>query len=330
MFDIDRYIAFLGLSRLKNSGFKAFFSLSNILLRKGKFIKALSSYKKAFEPLFTNKSRSGWSENYCPEATFVIDHKYNFIYCPIGKVASSSLKRVMVQLSDLDNKEEILTLPKGFIHAYVDRTLSLSSNYSYQEAMEIINDDRYFKFVIVRNPWERLASAYLNRFVSQRNLKQALFAPPKYIKNVIDDVYIRKGLKPNYQKSISFREFIDYICLTKDEKLDGHWCPQYLYLGNTKFNFIGKLENIDRDFKYIQKQLGIEIDLPWKNKTNRIDSNNNDEGKQIGDRYYCDLYPLDLTKLEQYPLSREMYTPDLIELVDRRYKKDIEMFDYNY
>lgn len=316
------------LSRFKNTGFKAFFSLGNILLQKGQVQDALSSYRRAFKPILDRNFYRGWQDNYCAESEFVINEKYNFIYCPIGKIASSSLKRVVVQLSDLENKAEILSLPKGYIHRYVEQTLTLNYKYSYQEAMELLAGDRYFKFVIVRNPWERLASGYLNKFVCRRNLQKTIFAPPPYIKTVIDRVYENKGLKSDYQKSISFKEFVNYIYLTEDEKLDGHWRPQYLHLGKTKFDFIGKLENLNADFEYLKKKLNLNIDLSWTNKTKRnndlaIAQNNNNEA------HYCDLYPLELSNLKDYPRSQQMYDPELFELVGKRYQKDIEMFGYD-
>ncbi|MGF1489031.1 MAG: sulfotransferase family protein [Prochloraceae cyanobacterium] len=307
-------------SLLKGSGLKTFARLGNILLKEGKIPAAISSYYRGLKQV-TNKADRGWEKKNCVEAEFIIDRKYNFIYCPIAKVASSSMKRMAIELSDLKNKTEILKLPKESIHAYVSHTLTLAANYSYLEAMEILEDSKYFKFVIVRNPWERLASAYLNKFVWNRDFQKPDLTP-KYIKKVIQDVYNKQGLEPNYQRSITFREFVDYLCDTEDSKLNGHWCPQYLYLGKMKYDLIGKVENLSQDFEYIKTKLNLEIDLPWTNKTQKKQEHH--------DRNYSDYRPLQLSELERLPGDRQLYTPDLIELVAQKYRQDIEMFDYNF
>jgi hypothetical protein len=244
---------------------------------------------------------------------FIVNHEFNFIYLPIPKNACSSFKALILSLSEVDNKEEILE-DLASIHEYMEKYLSLSI-YSQREAMDMLRNNKYFKFCIVRNPWSRLTSVYCNKFVTPQ--------PSDFVKDVINTVYQRNGLEPNIEKSITFKQFIEYLVTTNDEYLEPHWKPQYLFLGNIKFDFIGKFESLDSDFQYIKNKLNLPLDIPWHNKT--IYNDIFDENKD-----WPNLYPCELIKLSKYPDNKKFYTPELVELVRKRYKKDIEMFEYEF
>jgi hypothetical protein len=67
----------------------------------------------------------------------------------------------------------------------------------------------------------------------------------------------------------------------------------------------------------------LPLDIPWHNKT--IYNDIFDENKD-----WPNLYPCELIKLSKYPDNKKFYTPELVELVRKRYKKDIEMFEYEF
>ena len=326
-FTVHDVLDFLSLSHLKGSGFKMSVSLGNSLLKKGDFNQASISYWKAIRP-FLLGTKDGWSEDIWPGGDFIVNHDYRCVYCPIGKVASTSLIRIFVQLSNLPDKEAALALPRGYIHAYAKHNLTLAAYHSQAEAMEILNDPSYFKFSFVRNPWNRLISAYLDKFVVKPNIRKSLFLP-KHIKEVVKAVYESEGLSPDYKKSITFRQFVEYLKSTKNEYLDGHWKPQYLYLGETQFDFVGQLENLSEDFEYVKNKLSIkDFDLPHTNKTTSVEGVNCSK-ELSADKNYADHYPSELIKLKKLPGYSEFYTPELVDIIRQRYIKDIEKFGYD-
>lgn len=326
-FTLHEVLDSLNLSHLKGSGFKIAFSLGNDLIKNGQIQQGLVSYWNAIRPLFLS-NLSGWSENIWHGGDFLINHKYHCIYCPIGKVASTSLIRVFVQLSDASAKEVILDLSRGYIHAYAKHNLTIAAQHSQAEAMEILNDKNYFKFSIVRNPWTRLISAYLDKFVIKPKIRKSFFLP-RNIKEAIEAFYKSQGLEPDYNKSITFRQFVEYVNITDDKCLDGHWKPQHLYLGDTEFDFIARFENLAEDFEHIKKKLNISgISLPHTNKSTSINrANYIDQTGNI--QNYADFLPYELITMGKLPDYHEFYTPGLQAIVAKRYSQDIETFGYS-
>ena len=104
-----------------------------------------------------------WDREDGMKKKLIVNHDYRFLYCPIHKNASSSLINAVLAASNSRRKEEVLQLSRNTIRLYVDLNYTLA-NYTYVETKQIINSN-YFKFAIVRNPWARLASTYLNLFV---------------------------------------------------------------------------------------------------------------------------------------------------------------------
>lgn len=113
----------------------------------------------------------------------------------------------------------------------------------------------YFKFAFVRNPWERLYSAY-------SYLKQGGWC--KY-----DDDWAQKELG-------HIRDFNEFVTgwLTS-ERLDSHihlW-PQSRFICNHRhkpiIDYLAYFENISDDFEYIRNHLGINAELQHINTSKR-------------------------------------------------------------
>jgi hypothetical protein len=312
------------LSKFRGSGANAYVQLGHLLLNEGDLQQAAKAYSKVFLALAATST--GWNKDNSPEQEYIVNHQYKFIYCPIPKVACSSLKKVMVLLSDLPNREAITKLPNDQFHALVYHSLTLSSLFTETEATEFITQSQYFKFAFVRNPWIRLFSAYLNKFV-QVPFHNGSYCLPGNSKEVIDSIYSNQGLRPNYQSSISFSQFVDYVSGASDQEVDGHWKSQHIFLGNHQFDFIGQLENISRDFSQIKKKLGISLPMPWDNRSSR---SHKDETTVGLDTCFANALPEELRKIKDLPDYHSFYTPKIIDIVGNRYHEDISRFNYTY
>jgi hypothetical protein len=175
--------------------------------------------------------------------------------------------------------------------------------------------NRCFKFGVVRNPWSRLVSlyTYLNydetltfeEFVlmleARYNLQQSkaydFYQHFPFFRQVVS--------RGTHKRSIHFLRYLlplpkvgPYNVLELSQAN-----PQVAWLTNSEGELIVdkvcKFENINDDFMEVCKILGIDEELPWHNKTNH--------------NHY-----------------KKYYNENLIDVVSRIYKKDIEMFGYEF
>jgi chondroitin 4-sulfotransferase 11 len=167
------------------------------------------------------------------------------------------------------------------------RGIGARHGFASQGMHELDNWDEYFKFAFVRNPWDRLVSWYsmvttmpkegneLWRYVHDNS---STFE--EFIYNCTDEVEIKEGIR----YSFAYNQ-LDYVT-------DEH--------GNLLVDFIGKLENFDKDLQEVFRRIGLELEtVPHKNRS--------------GHRHYSTFY-----------------TPDTELIVGERFKRDIEYFGYEF
>ena len=117
--------------------------------------------------------------------------------------------------------------------------------------------DSYFKFSFVRNPWDRLLSAYL--FLKQGGL------------NADDRRWWSDHDMSRYR---TFDEFVSNWLSRENADRSLHFLPQYRYLcapftRTLCVDFVGAFEHLERDFAYVRERLGFpsDVKLPHLNAT---------------------------------------------------------------
>lgn len=113
--------------------------------------------------------------------------------------------------------------------------------------------DSCFKFSIVRNPWDRLHSAY--SFLMHGGIAE-------------NDHQFREDVLSKYT---SFEQFV-ISGLSDSEVLKYyHFLPQEHYLRNYRgrigVDYVGRFERLSDDFNVIANKLGLKCDLEHTNKT---------------------------------------------------------------
>ena len=157
-----------------------------------------------------------------------VDRKRRFIYFRIPKAANST---VMINLLERDLKGPSKNAKRAF-----DRVSSLTK----REVAEL--SERFFLFTVVRDPYSRVASAYLDKVVrGKRSAK----------------VCRRLSLDPS--ESISFPRFCDYLKAGGSSD-DPHWYRQVdlIPCGHQMLDFVGRVETLGDDLGHILKQIGSE------------------------------------------------------------------------
>ena len=127
------------------------------------------------------------------------------------------------------------SIPNGFgAHNQVSRTKKIISGNARTKHLK----KTFWHFAFLRNPYDWLTSLFWHR---------------KHVKSPMDKIY-RKVID-NTDNESSFLEFI--VCLEnrdwlKADRLQSFWL-------NSKVNFIGDFDNLERDFKKIMSRFDIEV-----------------------------------------------------------------------
>ncbi|MFV3384137.1 sulfotransferase family 2 domain-containing protein [Pseudomonas sp. NY15364] len=143
---------------------------------------------------------------------------------------------------------------------------------------------KYFKFTFIRNPWDRIVSAffYMKGFDPQSNDRDFF---DRYIgQETSFEEFINRLSNPNYKKLILSWE---------------HFTPQTAYMknrsGNIDLDFIGRVENINDDFAELSSILRIDAKITTRNAGVRTAYRDYYSGKMK--EIVSSIYPEDIGKL---------------------------------
>ncbi len=158
-------------------------------------------------------------------------------------------------------------------------------------AYDPVRTARYFKFCFVRNPWDRLLSAY------------------SYVRGCEADPASQDG-RWSRTNLASCRNFDDFVHVLTNPVVRfrlmsyQHFLPQYLWItvpGNPalQIDHIGRFETLDADFSMIAERLGLDTSL------RRL-------------------------KVSQHRPYQDSYNPKTREIVGRLFARDISTFGYRF
>lgn len=116
---------------------------------------------------------------------------------------------------------------------------------------------RLFKFAIVRNPWDRLLSAFT------------------YLKNGGWGPHDHQWAEENLKGVSDINEFVHTWLTTERLARHQHLWPQHWFVNDLwnrpTADFIGHFETLPQDFEYLKKKLQIEASLQFVNRSSHID-----------------------------------------------------------
>ncbi len=122
----------------------------------------------------------------------------------------------------------------------------------YRCAYSAAEFESYFKFTFVRNPWDRVLSAY--SFLQRGGFDAA------------DSSWAREKLG----RFSSFEAFVRGWLTEANIWTELHFFPQYYFItigGRVAVDFVGRVETIERDFGTVTSRLGLDATLPHLNRS---------------------------------------------------------------
>ena len=195
-------------------------------------------------------------------------HNHRAIFLHIGKTAGFSIEKAL-GMGGKDYKvfdeEVVYGLNKG--------VMTQHAKLSYIE--QFLTDKQkkeYFKFTIVRNPWDRMVSAY----------------------HYLHDFHVKKF--GDFEKWLEHK----HDMVTNNKYREGsHYTPQVEFThcdGQQVVDYIGRFEDLEGSYKHICNSIGIEY-VPLKKlnpsksrkKSRYIEYYNQGTAKMVEDMYSGDI-----------------------------------------
>ncbi|MDP2902090.1 MAG: sulfotransferase family 2 domain-containing protein [Methylovulum sp.] len=166
-----------------------------------------------------------------------------------------------------------------------------------------------YTFVILRCPYARLASAYLDKIAELTTEAWALH-----------DAMQRK-LMPD---AVTFRLFIKAMTQSELLRANIHWQPQVDFLVYKEYDDYFSLENFSAAKEVIEKKAQIKIV-----DARPLTKHGIDRFVHLTDRHYADALPAEIRALKatgKVPDPASLYDDELIAIVKKLFKKDIDLY----
>ena len=220
----------------------------------------------AHDPATVARYRQLRREVFRPEYSFRCKPEAKLIYIEIPKAASRTLHDLLGETSSI-------------------RALGLSQFFA------LADDPETVIFTFTRNPFDRLASCYRNKF--QDKPIHALGTYRKDLRRAFG--LTLRGLKQS--EPLPFDQFVELACATCISGTDGHWLQmsRLIPFGDLAPSHVGRVESFDSDLKKLTGRLGIRKDIPRLNST----------------------------------ASSDLWTANLRRQVSRAYEPDFQRFGYD-
>uniref|UniRef100_A0A8D0A2J8 Carbohydrate sulfotransferase n=1 Tax=Sander lucioperca TaxID=283035 RepID=A0A8D0A2J8_SANLU len=191
-----------------------------------------------------------------------VEDRSRLLYCEVPKAGCSNWKRVLMVLGG--KAASTWDIPHDAAHG-ANRLRRLDS---YDAAGITERLRSYTKVLFVREPFERLVSAFRDKFESPNSYYHPVFGRAiiaRYRANASLGA-LRSGA------GVSFPEFVRYLLdVRRPVGMDIHWTPvsQLCSPCLLRYSFIGKLESLEADANFLLRSVGAPRNLTFPNFKDR-------------------------------------------------------------
>ncbi|WP_394128936.1 sulfotransferase family 2 domain-containing protein [Shewanella maritima] len=235
-----------------------------------------------------------------PEHNFAMNHSIMFyrtsaLYTFIPKNACSTLRLTAA-------------FENGCIDDIKDGHWIHSNNQTFKPTLsEAIKAD--YTFVVLRCPFRRLASVFLDKFVAKEGPAWAY----------------RDFTKRNIElDKLTFRQFVLGLRQPGALNLNNHWRPQHHFLLYKQYSDYFSVEKFPILVEKLKQKLAIEV-----TDARSLTNHGLDTFESLYDKDYSRAQSAHLANLKRQgkvPSYVNLYTADLIEVVKKLYQKDFELY----
>ncbi len=225
---------------------------------------------------------------------FVISLRHKYAYCPVSKVANSSIKTFLfeAELMASGYSPQQVDFSRLRMHELLNTPLIRPFQLPRKMLQRVMFGEDFRRIVAVRHPVDRMLSCFLDRVKKEKSNPS----------NVVKAAMGREDID-----SITFAEFVDVVAGQEIRDMDPHWRPVYYEAMMDKVTYRDVLR-----FEELATALPSLVEELYPRLAGRIDFARN-------------LSPSITGAGERV---REFVTPELRTKIEKIYAKDFETFGY--
>ncbi|XP_028811729.1 carbohydrate sulfotransferase 8 isoform X2 [Denticeps clupeoides] len=185
-----------------------------------------------------------------------VEDKYKLLYCEVPKAGCSNWKRVLMVLAGLASSASEINHDAVHYGNHIKRLDSFDRQGITQRL------ETYTKVLFVREPLERLVSAFRDKFESPNSYYHPVFGKAiisKYRANA-SRAALRTG------SGVTFQEFMQYLLdVHRPVGMDIHWEPVHQLCSPCllSYDFIGKFETMEQEANVLLERTGAPRNLTF-------------------------------------------------------------------
>ncbi|XP_054550090.1 carbohydrate sulfotransferase 9 [Talpa occidentalis] len=215
-----------------------------------------------------------------------VEDKHKVLYCEVPKAGCSNWKRILMVLNGLAPSTYNISHDAVHYGKYLKKLDSFDLKGIYTRL------NTYTKAVFVRDPMERLVSAFRDKFEHPNSYYHPVFGKAiikKYRPNACEEAL-------NNGSGVKFKEFIHYLLDShRPVGMDIHWekVHKLCYPCLINYDFVGKFETLEEDANYFLQLIGAPKELKFPNFKDRHSSDERTNAEVVRQ------YLKDLTRTER-------------------------------
>jgi hypothetical protein len=184
-----------------------------------------------------------------------------------------------------------------------------------------------YTFVILRCPYSRLASVYLDKIVDSRpddrNLYSQLRGENPYKKwKVLNKISAKKRNK--FIDSLSFYDFVMSLRQERIRNGNAHWRPQVDFLVYKDYDNWFCIEEFSKAVTTLKNKINLDIV-----DARHLTLHGTDHLKKIQDQEFSTISSSDIREIKrngECPSQSSLYNDELIKMVNVIYSEDIDVY----
>lgn len=207
----------------------------------------------------------------------------------------------------------------GFISEETEIDWYRSQNLTFCTSLEFAAIAQY-AFIILRCPFRRIASAYLDKVVTANLVVRSLY-PQKWRK------FQLRLMERTMYHNLSFREFISRVEKIERLEMNEHWRPQVDFLLYENYDDYFSLEEID----YCKDKLKREINFIFYDTRNSVGHDTSSFRRVSGS--FADMSAGEIFNMREtgmLPDYKSLYDSSLIDRVAELYSEDLGFYSKHF